>query len=62
MRNLKIFFVIIIALELIRCGGNSSKTEMPFPVPRFIISYLFNNGFLIKQDNAFEKRKTEGIV
>jgi tetratricopeptide (TPR) repeat protein len=59
MRNLKIFFVIIIALALFSCGGNSSKTEMPLSTKSTQAKDLYHEALhlsnILRTDKAKEK-------
>ena len=45
MRNLKIFFVVIITLALFSCGGNSSKTEFPISTESEDAKALINEAY-----------------
>ncbi len=59
MRNLKIFFVIIITLALFSCGGNSSKTEFPVSTESEDAKALFNEAYYLTQIFKEDEAKTK---
>ncbi len=59
MRNLKIFFVIIIALALFSCGGNFSKTEFPVSTESEDAKALYNEAYYLTQIFKEDEAKTK---
>ena len=59
MRNLKIFFVVIITLALFSCGGNSSKTEFPVSTESEDAKALFNEAYYLTQIFKEDEAKTK---